>query len=140
MKKIAFVFLAMALLALVACTKPAPVVEPDPITVEPADNSSEFLNTHLYTIHISDFAFTPKQITIYQGDRVKWTNDMPFVKSVWIWAMAPGPVISPGKSWSYIFNDVGFFKYRDQFAQDMEGNVTVLPYSERPDVKSQTQS
>ncbi|HSU72993.1 MAG TPA: cupredoxin domain-containing protein [Candidatus Binatia bacterium] len=110
---------------LVACSKPAPEPAPEPV------NESPFINAGYHEITISNYQYTPKSLTVHQGDRVKWINNMPFVKSVWIWAQDPSPVIRPGKSWSYIFNDVGFYRYRDQFTQDMEGNITVLPYENK---------
>lgn len=122
------VFALLALL-LTACSKP---VEQPPVN----ETNSTFINTGYHEITIRNFVYEPKSLTIYQGDRVKWINQMPFVKSIWIWGEAPSVDIRPGASWSYVFLDAGFFKIRDQYAQDMEGNITVLPYEERPDIKA----
>lgn len=124
--KLGYIIVIAALLTACTSTPTADVVQ------EP--ETPEFINPGYHEITINNFMYSPKTLTVYQGDRVKWINQMPMVKSVWIWGMEPSPVIKGGKSWSYTFNEAGFFKYRDAFAQDMEGNITVLPYSERPDV------
>ncbi|MBI4144775.1 cupredoxin domain-containing protein [Candidatus Woesearchaeota archaeon] len=126
--KLACILLMAALLT--ACTS-TPVAD----VVQESADTPEFLNTGYHEISINNFFYSPKALTVYQGDRVKWINQMPMVKSVWLWGMEPSPVIKPGKTWSYTFTETGLFKYRDQFTQDMEGNITVLPYEERPDIK-----
>lgn len=120
---------SLVVLLLAACTTPAPV------ETQPTNASTDFLNPGYHEITIKNYAFTPKSITVYQGDRVKWINAMPFVKSVWIWGQPPSPAIKTGYSWSYVFTETGVYKYRDQFTQDMEGNITVLPYEQRPDLQ-----
>ncbi len=128
--------LAILLVLLAACGETVPT--PDNTTdVQPTNSTIDFLNPGYQEITISNFYFTPKSVVVYQGDRVKWINDMPFVKRVWIWGMDPSPIIKTGKSWSYVFTETGLYKYRDFYAQDMEGNVTVLPYEDRPDLKTQ---
>lgn len=129
-----YIVLFVLLLALIACSKP---VEQPPAQNE---TNSSFLNTGYYEVTIKEFTYAPKSLTIYQGDRVKWINQMPFVKSVWIWGESPSVDIRPGATWSYIFLDTGFFKIRDQYTQDMEGNITVLPYEERPDIKAKLEA
>jgi plastocyanin len=129
MRKLLLVILALVLLA--ACRSPQP-------TPENTTENQTFLNPGYHEVVMDNFIYNPKSLTVYQGDRVKWINNMPFVKSVWIWGQDPSPIIKTGKSWSYIFTEPGFYKIRDQFAQDMEGNITVLPYDERPDVQAST--
>ena len=124
-------FSLLLLLLLTACTP-----KPDVIDTQPTNSTTDFINPGYQEIEIKGYTFTPKAITVYQGDRIKWINNMPFVKSIWLWGMEPSTVIQPGKSSSYIFTETGFYKYRDQYQQDMEGNITVLPYEERPDVKA----
>jgi plastocyanin len=136
MKKILLFSLFLLVIAAMTACKPAP----EPVDTQPTNTTHNFLNPGYQEVVISGYMFTPKAITVYQGDRVKWINKMPFVKSIWLWGMAPSPVIQSSKSWSYIFTEPGFYKYRDQYAQDMEGNVTVLPYDERPDIKAKTQT
>jgi|GEM_PF-6531819 len=134
MRRFAFVLL---LVFLAACAR-------QPAEPRPAENvtgeTPVFLNPGYHEIVIKDFKYNPKSLTVYQGDRVKWINQMPFVKSVWIWGVEENFIISPGKSWSHIFTEPGFYKYRDRFAQDMEGNITVLPYEERPDIKAKLEA
>lgn len=141
MKPAVIVFM-MVFLAACTATPTGNVVGPveDPVDTYPVIEENPFINGGYHEIHIDGFHFTPKNITVYQGDRVKWINDMIFVKSIWIWGDAPGPIINPGKEWSTFFLEDGFFKYRDRFSQDMEGNITVLPYEERPDIKAKLEA
>ena len=122
----------LLVLALVGCARP--------VMESPQNTTEEFVNGGYHEVIIKDFVYAPKSLTIYQGDRVKWINQMPFVKSVWVWGEEPSPVIQTNKSWSFIFSETGFFKIRDQFSQDMEMNITVLPYEERPDINAQSEA
>lgn len=134
--KTQYLFSLLVVLLLVSCTTPAPVETQTNTT----DGNTTFINAGYHEVIISGYTFTPKSITVYQGDRVKWINKMPFIKSIWLWGQDPSPIIKQGYSWSYIFTEPGIYKYRDQYTQDMQGNVTVLPYEERPDVKAKQTS
>ena len=125
-----FSILLSFLLLLAACTQNNAADSAGQTT----NNITEFVNTAMHEVSISGFFFVPKNVTIYQGDRVKWNNRMPMIKSVWLWGEEPSPIIKPGRSWSFIFTEPGFYKYRDKLSQDMEGNITVLPYKNRDNV------
>jgi plastocyanin len=130
MKTITALLACLLLLLLAACTSPA--AQP-PQTTPPAqenpDTSVEtgIVNGGIVDIVIKDWMFLPANITVHVGDRVRWDNKMPFIKSIWMWGEAPSPAFKPGTTWSVIFTKPGFYKYRDQYQQDMEGNITVLP-------------
>ena len=131
------VILTILLVFMAACTSTPTGNVVGPVdTPEDGPEENPFLNPGYHEILISEFYFKPKSITVYQGDRVKWINDMPFVKRIWIWGQEPSGIIRPGRSTSVFMLEAGFFKYRDFYYQDMEGNITVLPYEERPDVKA----
>jgi plastocyanin len=116
-------------LLLVAC---APAEEP----TQPEEPVKEYVNTGFHQINISEWHFRPDSITVYEGDRIKFQNDMPFVKRVWIWGHEPSPIIRTGKSWSWTPTEPGFYEFRDYFQQYMDGNITVIAYEERPDIKA----
>ena len=134
------VILTIMLVFLAACSSTPTGNVVGPVDTDPEPEQREFLNGGYHEVLISEFYFKPKSITVYQGDRVKWINDMIFVKRIWIWGEEPGQIIREGKSWSYIFLETGVISYRDFFYQDMQGNVTVLPYEERPDIKAKLEA
>ena len=135
MKRIALI--TALLLILAGCTgSPTGSTVLNVPEVEVPEDGSVFLSPELHRINISQWHFRPDTLTIYQGDTVKWRNDMGFVKQVWIWGEEPSPVIMPRKSWSFTFKEPGFYKFIDNFQQYMDGNITVLPYEERPDIKA----
>ena len=78
------------------------------------------------SVAISDFQFTPAQITIDQGDSVTWTNNGPTPHS----ATAPDGsfdtgIFPAGQSRSHTFNESGTFSYICTPHPDMQGTVVV---------------
>jgi LPXTG-motif cell wall-anchored protein len=77
-------------------------------------------------VTISDFQFTPAQITIQQGDTVTWTNEGPTAHS----ATASGGsfdtgIFSAGGSRSETFDEAGTFAYICTPHPNMTGTVVV---------------
>jgi LPXTG-motif cell wall-anchored protein len=101
---------------------PAPAEEParkrkDRTAARAAANGS---------VTISDFQFTPAQITIDQGDTVTWTNDGPTAHS----ATAPDGsfdtgIFQAGQSRSHTFSDAGTFSYICTPHPNMHGTIVV---------------
>lgn len=89
------------------------------------------------TVNVSvlNFSFSPKNVTIDQGDTVRWiwvsgnhtvTNGLsPVAPNVGI--LFDVPLTSGAPIFSYTFNDVGSFAYfcRVHFGMNMTGSVTV---------------
>ena len=78
------------------------------------------------SVTIADFAFTPAQITINQGDTVTWTNNGPTAHS----ATAPNGsfdtgIFPAGQSRSHTFNDAGTFSYICTPHPNMHGTIVV---------------
>jgi LPXTG-motif cell wall-anchored protein len=78
------------------------------------------------SVTISDFQFTPAQITIDQGDTVTWTNDGPTAHS----ATAPDGsfdtgIFQAGQSRSHTFSDAGTFSYICTPHPNMRGTIVV---------------
>ena len=78
------------------------------------------------SVTISDFRFTPAQITIDQGDTVTWTNDGPTAHS----ATAPDGsfdtgIFQAGQSRSHTFSDAGTFSYICTPHPNMHGTIVV---------------
>ena len=78
------------------------------------------------SVTISDFQFTPAQITIDEGDTVTWTNDGPTAHS----ATAPDGsfdtgIFPAGESRSHTFDEAGTFSYICTPHPNMQGTVVV---------------
>ena len=78
------------------------------------------------SVTVADFAFTPAQITINQGDTVTWTNNGPTPHS----ATAPDGsfdtgIFPAGQSRSHTFNDAGTFAYICTPHPNMHGTIVV---------------
>ncbi|HMJ95744.1 MAG TPA: cupredoxin family copper-binding protein [Thermoleophilaceae bacterium] len=78
------------------------------------------------SVTISDFQFSPAQITISQGDTVTWTNSGPTPHS----ATASGGnfdtgIFPAGQSRSHTFDDAGTFSYVCTPHPNMHGTIVV---------------
>jgi plastocyanin len=102
----------------------------------------------LHTIRITADGFEPASITVKQGDSVTWANESG--RNVWV-ASAMHPThtaypgsgidkcgtaeaaaifdacqgIASGSSWSFVFNEVGTWKYHDHLRATVFGSVIV---------------
>ena len=75
---------------------------------------------------ISDFEFTPTDITVQQGDEVTWVNEGPSSHSATADDGSFDTGVFPeGESRSVTFEDVGTFTYICEPHPDMEGTVIV---------------
>jgi LPXTG-motif cell wall-anchored protein len=78
------------------------------------------------SVTISDFEFSPAQITIQEGDTVTWTNDGPTAHSA---TASDGSfdtgIFSAGGSRSHTFDEPGTFAYICTPHPNMEGTVVV---------------
>jgi plastocyanin len=77
-------------------------------------------------VTISDFQFTPAQITVQQGDTVTWTNEGPTAHSA---TASDGSfdtgIFSAGGSRSHTFDEAGTFAYICTPHPNMHGTVVV---------------
>ena len=101
---------------------PAPPEEPAPKRKERTSARAAASGS----VAISDFQFTPAQITIDQGDSVTWTNNGPTAHS----ATAPDGsfdtgIFPAGQSRSHTFNDAGTFSYICTPHPNMHGTIVV---------------
>lgn len=81
-------------------------------------------NGTTYYVTMSNFTFTPAQITIKAGDTIIWTNQDATQHSV----VGPGfssPVLSNGETYSVTFNDKGTFAYHCGIHPNILGTVIV---------------
>ena len=78
------------------------------------------------SVKIEASAFTPKSVTINQGDTVKWTNTDKVNHQIVAnkGAFASG-ILRPGATYSFTFNTSGGFAYHDALHPSMTGAVYV---------------
>jgi plastocyanin len=91
-----------------------------------------------FDVSVSNFQFTPANITIDLGDTVRWTvvNGLHTVISDTN-AWAPSGTLGPGNTFSVTFNTLGLFPYYCQFhggpgGSGMSGTVNVVPEPQTP--------
>jgi plastocyanin len=79
-------------------------------------------------VTISNFAFSPANITVKKGTTVTWTNQDSVGHTVTETDSQTGPAsstLSKGQSYSFTFNAAGTFKYDCSIHPYMTGIVTV---------------
>jgi plastocyanin len=78
-------------------------------------------------VDITRAGFVPERLTIEAGDTVTWTNkDSTQHQVVADGAAFPSsPALQPNQTYSYRFLRSGTFSYRDGFAQNRRGRITV---------------
>ena len=79
------------------------------------------------TVDVTRAGFTPTKVTVDFGDTVTWTNkdnashQVLFDQAAW----PTSPVLTQGQTYSVTFTKSGSFGYRDAFATNRRGTVTV---------------
>lgn len=79
-------------------------------------------------VSITNFSFSPANITVKKGATVVWTNKDSAAHTVTEMDDQSGPDstnLANGKSYSFTYNTVGTFKYHCSIHPDMTGTVTV---------------
>lgn len=80
-------------------------------------------------VSIANFTFTPKTVTIKQGESVRWTNNQTGLVNHTTTSGNPGDQdagslwdsgpLAPGETFTHQFNDVGTFSYFCDIHEDM---------------------
>jgi plastocyanin len=99
-------------------SSPSPVAQPSPAESTQTSNS----------VTISNFAFSPANLTVKKGTTVTWTNQDSTAHTVTETDGQKGPDSSSlgnGKTYSFTFDTVGTFKYKCSIHPEMLGTVTV---------------
>lgn len=77
-------------------------------------------------VKINANAFSPTNVTINDGDTVKWTNadkvDRQLVADSGAFA---SPILKPGQSYSFTFKTPGTYGYHDALKPSVKGKITV---------------
>ncbi len=78
------------------------------------------------TVKITKSGFSPANSTIKGGDTVTWTNsDTVSHQVVANNGSFASPVLAPGKTYSFKFNQAGKFPYHDALKPTLKGTITV---------------
>jgi plastocyanin len=97
-----------------------------PSNNQSASNSSESQVTNKVTI--SNFSFSPADITVKKGATVTWTNQDSTAHTVMETDGKDGPKsqdLNQGQTYSFTYNTVGTFAYHCSVHPSMTGTVTV---------------
>jgi plastocyanin len=86
------------------------------------------------TITINKSGFYPVSMTVKSGSTVRWLNadstKNPALYNpthrITVVNVVDGQLISPGQSWSWIFDQSGTYTYSDMLHQDLVGTVIVV--------------
>lgn len=85
------------------------------------------------TIWINKKGFDPVSITVKTGSTVRWVNadsteDYALYNPthrIALGTIKNSPPLSPGEGWSWIFDEPGFYDYRDMIHTELRGTVIV---------------
>lgn len=102
----------------------APTPPPTQSTDSSANNNQA---SSTNKVSISNFAFSPADITIKKGTTVTWTNNDSVAHTV-TKDSGSGPeseLLENGESYSFTFNELGTFNYHCTPHPQMHGTVTV---------------
>ena len=95
------------------------------VTNETTNNSQTATETS--RVSISNFAFTPTDITVKKDTTVTWTNNDSVAHTIEFETddIPKSETLGNGQTFSFIFNDAGTFNYSCGIHPSMHGTVTV---------------
>ncbi len=105
---------------------PAPAPTPKPVA-KPAPKPAPAPAHQTATVRIVGHAFSPQVIAVNAGDTVVWVNDdsVPHTTHSDGALLWDSGTITPGHSYSHVFNAVGTYPYSCGIHPDMHGTVVV---------------
>ena len=78
------------------------------------------------TVNIYSSSFSPKTVTIIQGDTVTWVNrDTANHQILADKGQFVSPILRPGRSFSFTFNAAGTYTYKDELHPKITGTIVV---------------
>jgi len=77
------------------------------------------------TITIVQLAFDPEVMTVKAGASVRWVNGDTSAHRIKFADGITAQLLSPGQSWTRVFNNPGVFDYTDTINPSMHGTVKV---------------
>ncbi len=77
-------------------------------------------------VHISNFAFSPANVTITAGQAVEFVNEDNVAHTVTAADKSfDSGDMQPGKRWTHVFEKAGTYRYTCIYHYNMDGTVTV---------------
>jgi len=146
MKKVYLMMLVLATLFIAGCISSGTQNQRNNLNNE--NNINNNVDETIFTVEITSEGFSPNELTINQGDTVKWINK----DSARHWpasAMHPTHTVYPssdikkcgtseqssifdackglaqGESWSFTFNEKGSWNYHDHLFPGLRGKIIV---------------
>src|SRR5437764_5281805 len=87
---------------------------------------SSSLGAATIAVKITATGFTPKTVSLDQGDTVKWTNvDRATHQLVANNGAFASHILKPGDTYSFTFNAAGRYAYHDALKPSLTGTITV---------------
>ena len=101
----------------------------------PRSISAHSISGSVTTLHMTEKGYTPRNITIREGDTVSFENTGK--NELWpasnihpsheIYpAFDPKKVVKPGETWSFTFTKAGVWRYHDHIYPEITGSITVV--------------
>ena len=87
-------------------------------------------NAATHAITIANYAFSPADETVMQGDTVTWTNTDQAPHDVTVTSgptAIHSPTMTTGQSWTYTFTTPGTYAYICSIHPTMHANLVVMP-------------
>jgi len=78
-----------------------------------------------YPVSMQNSAFNPKEITIFAGDTITWTNNDAMLHDVDIQGLGESPDLRKGETYSMTFDKPGTYSYICGIHPSMKGTVIV---------------
>lgn len=76
-------------------------------------------------VTIKNFSFNPQTLTVPKGTKVTWTNEDSVTHTVTSQGNFASNSLSPGDTFSFVFNDAGTFNYNCSIHPTMKGVIIV---------------
>ena len=101
--------------------------KPAPAPVIPVSNNPTASTTENIPITIKNFSFNPPTLTVKTGTKVTWVNNDSVTHTVTAYKNGPldAAALSPGESFSFVFNTPRSVKYLCTIHPTMEGEVII---------------
>jgi plastocyanin len=78
------------------------------------------------TVNIYGSTFSPKSVTITEGDTIKWVNKDNTTHQVYeSHGRFVSPILKHNQSWSFTFNAAGSYSYKDELHPKLKAKVTI---------------
>jgi plastocyanin len=145
-KRMVIFTVAVLMILVCGCTQPAPSVTPAPTTLQATVATPlPVLTTQSVsptvpntvsdnTIRVNKKGFDPANITVKSGSTVRWVNDDSTADPalynpshrITLVNIKDSQLLSPGQSWSWIFDQPGSYNYDDMIHPTLHGTVIVV--------------